>query len=108
MAVAMKNAVFWDVTPCGFCKNRRHIVLLLSVRRLLGTANVGPSSPILVTVVIETLRSPETSVLTRSTRRNIREDGIFVGVNIHNSVQQDVMHVSFAFESMLFPQMMGT
>jgi hypothetical protein len=22
-AVAMKNAVFWDVTPCGSCKSRR-------------------------------------------------------------------------------------
>jgi hypothetical protein len=22
-AVTMKNAVFWDVTLCGFCKNRR-------------------------------------------------------------------------------------
>jgi hypothetical protein len=22
-AVTMKNDVFWDVTPCGFCKNRR-------------------------------------------------------------------------------------
>jgi hypothetical protein len=22
-AVAMKNGVYWDVTPCGFCKNRR-------------------------------------------------------------------------------------
>jgi hypothetical protein len=22
MAVTMKNAVFWDVTPCGSCKNR--------------------------------------------------------------------------------------
>jgi hypothetical protein len=22
-AVAMKNVVFWDVTPCGSCKNRR-------------------------------------------------------------------------------------
>jgi hypothetical protein len=21
-AVAMKNGVFWDVTPCGSCKNR--------------------------------------------------------------------------------------
>jgi hypothetical protein len=21
-AVTMKNAVFWDVTPCGSCKNR--------------------------------------------------------------------------------------
>jgi hypothetical protein len=23
MAVTMKNGVFWDVTPCGSCKNRR-------------------------------------------------------------------------------------
>jgi hypothetical protein len=22
-AVTMKNAMFWDVTPCGSCKNRR-------------------------------------------------------------------------------------
>jgi hypothetical protein len=22
-AVTMKNVVFWDVMPCGFCKNRR-------------------------------------------------------------------------------------
>jgi hypothetical protein len=22
-AVTMKNAVFWEVTPCGSCKNRR-------------------------------------------------------------------------------------
>jgi hypothetical protein len=23
MAVTMKNAIFWDVAPCGTCKNRR-------------------------------------------------------------------------------------
>jgi hypothetical protein len=23
MAVTMKKGVFWDVTPCGSCKNRR-------------------------------------------------------------------------------------
>jgi hypothetical protein len=23
MAMTMKNCVFWDVTPCGSCKNRR-------------------------------------------------------------------------------------
>jgi hypothetical protein len=46
------------------------------VRRLLVTANVVPSSPILVTLMIEALRSSESSVLTRSTRRNSAEDGI--------------------------------
>jgi hypothetical protein len=46
------------------------------VRRLLVTATVVPSSPILVTLVKETLNSFETSVLTMATRRNILEDTI--------------------------------
>jgi hypothetical protein len=46
------------------------------IHRLLVTANVVPSSPILVTLIMEELSSSLTSVITSSTRRNIPENGI--------------------------------
>jgi hypothetical protein len=52
-----------------------HLVFLRSVRRLLVTGNFH-SLPILVTLMMESICSFETSVLTRATQRNIPEDGI--------------------------------
>jgi hypothetical protein len=54
-------------------------VFLRSVLRLLITAN-DPSSSILVTLIMEAIRSSETSVLTRATRHTIPEDGIRQGM----------------------------
>jgi hypothetical protein len=50
--------------------------VLRSVLRLLVTADVVPSTLILVTLMMEAIRSSETSVLTRATRRNMPKEGI--------------------------------
>jgi hypothetical protein len=47
------------------------------VLRLLLTANVIPSSPILVTLMMKAMRSSETSALTRAIQRHIPEEGVF-------------------------------
>jgi hypothetical protein len=73
----MKNAVFWDVMPCGSVGtdiSEELIIFLRSVLRLLITANF-PSSLILVTLMLEAIYFSETLVLTRATWCNIPEDG---------------------------------
>jgi hypothetical protein len=57
-------------------------VVLRSLFRLLRTANVVPSLPILVTLTMEAIRSSEISDLRRATWHHIPEDGI---PNSHHS-----------------------
>jgi hypothetical protein len=55
-----------------------------SVRWLLVTANVVPTSSI-ITLMMEALVSSETSNLIRATRRNVREDGF-----LHNHRRENL------------------
>jgi hypothetical protein len=59
-------------------KEYRHLgcYVVWHVFRLLITANVVPSSPILVVLMMEATLSFETSVLITATQRNIPEDDI--------------------------------
>jgi hypothetical protein len=65
------------------------------LRRLLVTANI-PSSPILVTLMMEALISSETSVLTRATRRNVQEDSI-----LHSHRRKTLI----SYTTLLFPRL---
>jgi hypothetical protein len=57
--------------------NKKHAAVFLQIMlQLLVTANIVPSSPILVTLMMEVLRSSEMFVLTRATQRNIPQYGI--------------------------------
>jgi hypothetical protein len=70
-----RSASIIRVTRVSLLGTRLAVVFLRSVSRLLVTANV-PSSLILVTLMMETIRSSETSVLTTATQRHIIENGI--------------------------------
>jgi hypothetical protein len=82
----LNNTTFWDVTPCGSYKNQHFGGMyrlhhqgdkdrLANVLQLLFIANI-PSSPILVTLMMETINFSKTLFLTRATWHNIPEDGI--------------------------------
>jgi hypothetical protein len=84
--VTTKNAVFWDVTSCGSCKNLRFKGKYrihhkgekeLSQQPAEENQRVVASSLSLSTLIIEAMRYSEASDLTRATWCSIPEDGIF-------------------------------
>jgi hypothetical protein len=98
MAVTMKNAVLWDVTPCGSCKNRRSGECIVSIIRITRIGKLG-TMLILVTLMMDATHSFEMSVLTRSTWRNITEDSssFLQTVSEYEGLMTSVVYITVAF-----------
>jgi hypothetical protein len=67
------------------------------VRESVASYGYVPCSPILVAMIMEALHSSETSVLTRTTRRNIPEQAVphsHRRENLHTTAKKSVEEVS--------------
>jgi hypothetical protein len=83
--------------PCVITK----IPILRNVGRLIVSANVVPSSPILVTLMMEALCSYETSVLTRATRSNNPKGGILHS-HYNENLISSILLILILFSPLIF------
>jgi hypothetical protein len=65
-----------------FKSSKVSVIYKILERLLLVTTEAVPNSPILVTLMMEALLFPETSVLIRVTRRNMQKMALFIVCNL--------------------------
>jgi hypothetical protein len=85
------NAVFWDVTPCGSCKNRSfggiYRLRYQGEKNTQAKSNVSSSKHLKLirfTLMMESICSSETLVLTRARWRHIQEEGFLHSYCLQN------------------------
>jgi hypothetical protein len=90
----MKNVVFWDITTCGSCKNRR----LGGIFRLHHQGE--KILLILFTLMMKALGFSETFVVSKATRCHIAEYGNLQSCIFHiNSGSGEILRITYFFFS---------
>jgi hypothetical protein len=75
-SVVLGSTIFWDVTPYSRVQIYRRFERAFPRARRQPPAHAGSSLADYSTLKMESIRSSETSIHTRSTQRHIPEDGI--------------------------------
>jgi hypothetical protein len=95
----MKNAVFWDVMPFRSCKNR-HFRGKYCHHQGEKIGELGKTlavtSMIFVSLMMEAIRSSETTALKRATRRHIPENGI-----LHSRRRENLTCIFIVYKGIL-------
>jgi hypothetical protein len=104
IATAVKTSILHRNISCNQQPSHTMKEFLHSMRQVLVKANIVPSSPILVTLMMEAPSSSETSVLTRAMWCNILQ-----GTILHSHCRKDLKcYIGFIFVEDFFSEIVDS